>query len=316
MPETVEQTPAAETPAFDQAAWMKARNEGTATPGRPAPAPAPAAAAPAPAAILDDDDDTADHETAPRLSRSQRREMNRLREDAAEARGRLEAYKELAAKPAAAAPAPAARQDTEPDREAFDSDAAYLKALAKFEAAKLFRQSQTEAADNAKWGEFRQIVATNTDKFHEDVKLFPDWEKAQEAIEDIIVDTDKQSTFVSLLGQSDVRAAVTYHFATHRPEFEAFLKLPPDRQISAFHRLEGRVEAKQLEAAQASGTATGKTAATAEKPAQGATAADRDVRKPRPSTEVAARGGTPPPDEPAIGSAAWMAKRNAAQYAK
>lgn len=308
-----EQAPAAveTTPVFDQAAFIKARNEGKApAPGEPAAAAPPAPAVAAPAGDIDPED-----EHAPRLSRSQRRELNRLREEAAEARGRLAAYQELQARPAAAAaPAPATRNDTEPDRQAFDSDAAYLKALAKYEAVQLHRASQAEAAETTKWSDFRQQVATNTEKFHEDVKLFPDWAAAQEAIEDIIIDTDKQPTFVALLGQSDQRAAVTYYFAKHRAEFEAFLKLTPDQQFRAFHRLEGRVE-NSTGAAQASGT-SGKTAPTAEKPAQGATAAERDLRKPRPSTEVAARGGSAPPDEPAIGSAAWMAKRNQAQYAK
>ena len=45
----------------------------------------------------------------------------------------------------------------------------------------------------------------------------------------------------------------------------------------------------------------------------GRTTAERDARKPRPSSEVTARGGSAPPDEPEIGSAAWMEKRNASK---
>ena len=96
------------------------------------------------------------------------------------------------------------------------------------------------------------------------------------------------------------------------------LDLKPAEQIRAFHRLEGRLEKAydKPEAAQAT-PEKGKTASTPQK-LEGRAEPQQEVKpaKPKPSAEVAARGGSPAPDEPAIGSVAWMQKRNQAQFGR
>lgn len=330
----VEVAPAVETPKpFDAKAFIEARNAKPPAPGMPQaeapPKPAPAAKTEAAAPVTIEkpkDDDEAEHET--RVPRSVRRELNKLRNEAAEARGRLAAYQELQAAGATRSEAMKATgltsaeidANVEPKREQFQTDADYYRALARFDfKAELAKGSQT-AAQDAQQREFMDSVGEATKKFQADVANFPDWAEAQEAMEDVQIDTKEQLAFVALIAQSDQRAAMLYHFSKHTDELEAMFKLSPNNLIKAFHRLEGRVESlyakKPSEAAQASGE-TSEDRTTPEKPVKGAqTAAERDVRKPKPSAEVAAHGGSAPPETPVIGSAAWLAMRNRLQFGK
>lgn len=321
-----EQAPAVETP-FDPAAFIAKRN-GAPAPTKPEPAAqAKAEEPPKPGQPAAEKDDEAEH--SDRLPRSARREMNRLREEAAEARGRLAMLQELQAQGYTKAQAQAAVEakpaNVEPTREQFNSDAEYIKAAAKFEATKVQQEASARQTADAEMQELLKTANANTVKYEADAANFPDWEEAQETMAGISLDGANTEMLVGLFAESDQRAGVSYYWAKHPDEFKEFLKMPARQQIRTFHRLEERVEqlyskkaaAADAGAAQAPPKASAKDRTTPEKPEQGAqTAADRDVRKPRPSTEVAARGGTAPPEEPPIGSPAWMARRNQAQYAK
>ena len=155
-----------------------------------------------------------------------------------------------------------------------------------------------------------------------DIALISDWDEvAKNAMDDEDApefDPTQQKTLMALLSNSDVRAFALHHFAKHPNKLQEMLDLKPAEQIRAFHRLEGRLEKAydKPEAAQAT-PEKGKTASTPQK-LEGRAEPQQEVKpaKPKPSAEVAARGGSPAPDEPAIGSVAWMQKRNQAQFGR
>jgi hypothetical protein len=276
--------------------------------------------------------DTGDDEWhGKRPPRSWTREMNRLRENAARAEERLSIYKELGLTAArnlsSAVEVPAT--DPEPQRKDFATDAEYNRAAgrwdarqeAKKEVGKVTEQSERIAEVNAK-------IQIANENFKRDMatSLGEDWEAAaKEAAEDEeapeFAPADHPG-LMTLLGTSEVQVPIWIYLARHPKDMQRLLDSKDESadQIQLFRRLEGKAEimytAKQKkEAAQAAGTEkTGKTAATPQ--ATDGQTAERDARKPRPSTEVAARGGSAPPEEPPIGSAAWMAKRNQAQFAR
>ena len=325
---------------FDPKAYTEARNagksaaearEGATKPVEPEK-PTDAAAEPAAA--------------QPDSRRSLRRaERNAIRE-AAEWKGRFEQLQEqikagTAATPAADKPS----EPQEPKRADFpageNGTAEYLRAAAKWDR----QQEQKAAAESSQQGEkseeLKSFLAEMDKKAETDMKSLKDWDavlnaaKDHEDLPEFI--PDKQPTLMGLLARSDMRAFVLYHFA--KPEnFEAFQKLldmDPQQQISAFHRLEGRLEKlydadRSEEKYENVQTEEPKKAAGAAEPEKGkedrshlAEAArpgepqqDGKPAKPKPSSEVAAKGGTPAPDEPAIGSAAWMARRNQVQFGR
>jgi hypothetical protein len=299
-----------ETKPEDLKAFVDARNKGQVI-EKPTEKTPPAAAAAA--AVEEPKKDS---------SRSMRREMNRLREELGAARARAELL-ESQGKPAEVAK-PAA--DAEPKRADFPSgevgSAEFLRASQKWDRAQEAKAAIVQQTDAQKLAAQEEHWKELDAKTTEDIKLFPDWEAV-----------------MGLLIESYFRAHVAYYFAKHTDKLQAMLDLSPkvDRakfsteaayeaevgrlsgpQIKAFHNLEGRLEmeyAKSQPAAQAASVTEKedrKHPAEAEKP--GGTAAAGQAAKPKPSSEVAARGGSPAPDEPAIGSPAWMLKRNQGQY--
>lgn len=303
--EVIEQKPTELSP--EQAkAFIDARNKGEATP-KPTQVDA----------VVQPEKKAEDHpsRSTSRLQRAIGREQA-LRE-AAEARAT-----ELEAKLAGTAKA-APDEDAEPKRADFASDAEYLRATQKWDKAqdaKATGKTQQTAAqqevDKARWQDLDK-------KANADIEtLFPDWDKvmaaAKEDEDSPEFDMTEHPTLFGLFLESDMRAPVGYYFATHPHELQAMLDMSktPDKQIRAFHRLEGRLEKEYAssKAAQADPEKE-KTAPTPQKP-QGRADPQQEAQpaKPKPSSEVAARGGSPAPEEPAIGSPAWMLKRNQAQY--
>lgn len=299
---------------------MDAANKGERpAPGKPEEKPAEEAKEPEKAA---ESPKPADHEQ-PRLPRSVRRELNRLREELGAAKAKAELLEKFGAK----AQHVDADEDTEPQRDDFGSDAEYLRAVSKWDRAQEAKQQQQQGKTEQQSAEIRAHLKAMDEKAVADIAAyFPDWDEVSAAAAE---DEDapefkfeEHPQLVGMLSGSEFRAHVLYHWAKNPDALQFMLDLTakPSEQIRAFHRLEGRLEKEYSgkQAAQASEAETPKKdrkhLADAERP--GETAADRDVRKPRPSTDVAARGGSAPPDEPAIGSAAWMAKRNQAAYAR
>jgi hypothetical protein len=157
-------------------------------------------------------------------------------------------------------------------------------------------------------------------KFAADVKTIADWDDVKKAAADDVdaplVSQEDDPLLVGLIMHSDVRAFMLHHFAQNPQVFQKVIDLrdDPNGQIALFKRLEGHVEtmysnSSKKEAAQASDKSKDESKDRTH-PAEAAKPAGRNSDKPRPSTEVAARGGSAPPEEPEPGSAAWMARRN------
>jgi hypothetical protein len=323
---------------FDPKAHFESRNaaEQARREGRLPPPAATASAVEVPkgAEVASPPSAPPEHEKPPehRASRSDRRLQNRLREEIGELRGRLKAYEEMGIKPKAAAEAaPSAGDDPEPKITDFQTEAEYYRALGRWDARQEVKKVETKISEKdaqaAELEQLRSDVDAAEQKAQTDIKeLFPDWDEVSKAAAE---DEDapefvpaEHPMLMMLIARSDVKARVLYYFAKNPDELERILDLTKDsnRQIAAFHRLEGKLERvyDKPKAAQASETKEPSEDRT--HPAEGdkpgrtaASSAELDARKPRPSTEVAARGGSAPPEEPAIGSAAWMARRNQAE---
>ena len=297
-------------PVFDGAKFMDARNKGTvvipAEPEKPSPGK--------PAEPAKPEVKAEEHE--PRPSRS----MSRLQR----AIGREQALRETAERELAelrkgtqhAAPA----EEAEPVRADFGSDAEYLRATQKWDRAQEAKASSTTAVRTQEQEQYAAHLKSMDEKAQADIALIPDWDDvAKKAMDDDDApefDPAEQPTFVALLSRSDVRAFALHHFAKSPDELQKMLDMKPAEQIRAFHRLEGRLE-RVYDSTKAAPAApeTGKTASTPQTP-KGRAEPQQEAQpaKPKPSSEVAARGGSPAPDEPAAGSVAWMLKRNQAQY--
>ncbi len=282
--------------------------------------PAPAAKAEPAKTVAAKSEESDDH--SPNLSRSQRREMNRLREEAAELRGKLSAIQEFGlAKKVEAATAP---KDEEPQRKDYADDATYQRALGRWDArqetkAELAKRDEATGQTEAQRQLEAQVQAANA-KFQADVAQIDNWDEIRKAAEE----SDEQPEYVpaehpglmTLIATSDAQAFVLAHLATHPADMQRLLDLTakPADQIQLFRRLEGRAEmvySKPEKAAQATSHA-GKTAITPEKAEQArGTAAAVKTAIPKPSAEVAARGGSPAPEEPTAGTKAWMERRDA-----
>ena len=265
-------------------------------------------------------------------SRSERRLQNRLREEIGELRGRLKAYEELGMRPGSVPPAvvSAPVSDPEPQRREFGTDAEYNRALGRWDArqevAKATERVETKLTEReqqaAELEQLRADIAASEIQAQADIKeLFPDWEQvSKEALDDPDAPEftpAEHPMLMMMIARSDMKARVLYHFAKNPEALEGMLGMTktPDRQIAAFHRLEGRVEKlyDKPKVAQAAGKGQEERATHPAEANAGRSksTSESDARKPRPSSEVAARGGTAVPEEPTVGSAAWMAARNA-----
>ena len=322
-------------PVFDPAAAIASRNtadqlrrEGKEVPATPAPQATGAEKPDAPAP-------QESHEPSPRLSRSQRRVENQLRRENGELAGRLaEMERRLNGGEQPAKPAPAAETDPEPKRAQFPDDASFNRALGKWdarqEAAKAVETVEKKQQIVEEQRQYNEHVQAMAHKCTEDMAEIEDWDEWKTKS----LDDDDQPEFTlgehpvlaGLLATSDQQARVLRYWAQHPKDLQKMLDLTGKQvdQIQAFRRLEGKVEvmypAKQ-KAAQAPETKTPPKDRThpAEATPQGEagrTAGSNGTPKPRPSTEVTARGGAPAPDSPAPGSKEWMAERNRAQYGR
>jgi len=322
MPEVAETPVEQKTEELDRAAFIKARNEGK--PFRPAEPEKPAepAAKPAKSAPVDDDEDEEpahDGKPASRMPRSARR----LREQLAHERGAREMLERLIAQGLTPKQAATVVADAEPDpaakpqRAKFTNDAEYFEALSTWTAANAKTQA-TEAVKEAKSNdEFMAQVRANTAKHDEDAATFEDWDEVKEVADQIVVPTKAKMDFVQgFMARCKERARVEYWLGKHPDEANSMMEM--ELGDLAERLIELAVEVKYLypknePAAQAPQNANGKDRTPPEKPVQGGTAAERDLRKPKPTSEVSARGGSAPPDDPdpVKNPAAWIARRNA-----
>ncbi len=311
--ETPQEQAAPEMDAKQLATFMEARNKGEAI-------PKPAAKVETAAPVTE--------EPKQASSRSQRRALR-----AAEERTANLVLETLTKAGVIKKEAEPEAVEVEPKRADFPAGdegmAQFVRATQKWDKTQEAKTEAAKGTETAQTEELKTFLGEMDTKAAEDMKSLKDWDKVMKTAQDhedlpeFI--PDEQPILMSLLSRSDMRAFVLYHFA--KPEnFEAFedllaLSKTPDQQIKSFHRLEGRLEkmydadrSEKTEAAQADPEKE-KTASTPQKP-QGRAEPQQEAQpaKPKPSSEVAARGGSPAPEEPAIGSPAWMLKRNQAQF--
>lgn len=278
--------------AFDPAAYIKNANERDRARREGKTVAAPAAAA-APATETKTDPPV-------RLSRSERRAQNRLREELGVERGKrelLEAQLQELQKGKTAEIKPAAADaDPEPKRTDFQSDAEYNRAMGRWDARqetkKELAKRDTTAANEQQLAALREEIAAADRKAEDDKKLIADWDDTAKAAQD----DPEQPEFtpadhpylMRMIATSDVKAFVLHHLAKNPKEMQKLLDLSGDleKQAAAFRRMEGRVE--KLHTKPAAKTAETKTETKTE------TAAERDAKKAKPSEATAATGGSAP----------------------
>jgi hypothetical protein len=258
-----------------------------------------------------------DHDEAGKVHGNRRE--RRLAQQLGEERGRRLALEEMIAKGVVKSEqaAPAA-DDPEPQRAQFADEATYNRALGRWDARQESKKVTTETLQNSEAMEtLKTSLREAAEKADADRKNFSDWDAVAKEAEDddrMNFDTTKHSALLYLLATSDQKAALHYYFAKNPDKFVEFKDLSgKPALVEKFRRLEGKVELMYArpKAAEAS-EETPEDRKAPEKPAKGVAAAQRDLGKPKPSAEVAARGGSPVPDEPVIGSRAWMERRNQA----
>ena len=273
---------------------------------------------------------SAEVETEQHVSRSERRKEKQYLREIGELRGELTILKQLMTRPPSEGQDPLKKADAEPQRVDFRDEAEFNRALGRWEAKQEARRAVAEISEEDRTAvqqrEFNQRVVEMSAKCLADRNEIEDWDQWQKTA----IESDEQPDFVlvdhptlnALLGTSDQQARLLRYWAEHPKSLIQMLELSqnPSEQIQRFRRLEGKVEdmfvkkAAQAEPQKAEDRAH--LAEVASKEETGRTAVDRDVHKPRPSTEVAARGGSPALSEPPIGSREWMQSRNRAQYGR
>ncbi len=172
------------------------------------------------------------------------------------------------------------------------------------------------------------MIGAASAKFNEDVKSFPDWDevkaageaRAKEAAEndEKLPEILPNTTLWWMVATSKQQAALAYHWVKNPDAFEEIVEMKDqNEQITAFRQLEGEVkvlysskQTNKSEAAQAVEETPKDRRHPADAQAGRNSASELDAGKPRPSTEVAARGGSAAVSEPRIGSAAWMDQQN------
>ncbi len=303
--------------AFDPNAYIAKRNETEAAvrAGKPLEPKPEVKAAPA-AVVVEDDpsepDDVATEKHAPTLPRAVRRELNRLRTEKALAEGRLLAYQEMGIKPGEKPepkPAVAAADDPEPQRKDFPDDAAYNRALGRWDARQETKKViDTSDQEKQRIDELKREMAEADTQAAEDKKLFDDWDEKLKAGADIEIDFTVQKDLAYMMGTSKAYAKLLYYFADgHGEELQKLLDLNGNimAQDRFFRKLEGRVETMYT------------TQQKSKKPeAQAETAAERDAKKHKPSGADAPKGGSAPVttiqpmNADGTVNQAWLAQRN------
>jgi hypothetical protein len=261
-----------------------------------------------------------------RANRSERRREHRLLTELGETRGKLAAMESFIKN--LQQPTTAAVPKVDPlDRKNFANEADYIKAIAR-EAAK--EETGKAVGENQFIDQVSQQRQAADAAFEEQVKLIPDWDKVLDEGQDL--EFKDQPFFAYLFVTSELRAHVMEYLVEHPKEFQRIMDAKaadgsPDQvaQGRLFSRIEGKVEnvyAERVKAAQAANkaktpekdepTSKDRTHPAEEKSGRtGQSNGTKAAPLPKPSSEVAARGGSAPSiSEPPVGSKEWMRKRN------
>jgi hypothetical protein len=305
-----------EAPAIDLKAHIAERNEAAHNASTPKTVQAkaePVAEESKPEAPKDQHE-----ESTPNSRRSMQRQINRYRDEAAELRGELRAIRETLSRNGAAPDAKPESADAEPKRENFRTDAEYSAAVGKW-AAKA--ESQRLTTENEQMAALRDQIDRARDSLSDQSQYIKDWDKVLKDAEELTGLKDNVQLQL-LMTTSDVGAFLVEYFVENPNKWEDFCKEKDEIELRRkFARLEGRMETvynERQKAAQASKkepkepSKEERSHPAEEKSGRSATGnGNQDARLPRPTSEVAARGGTAAPPDPKPGTAAWMAMRNA-----
>lgn len=328
MAEAVEPQAPLEAP-LDVKAFMAARNEGKEY-AAPVVEPPKEELKPVVPADDDDTDDDTDDPAAPsddkkaaappaHISRSQRREMNRLREQAAEERGRRMAMEDFMKKLGIDPDKPTApAKPKEIVREDFATDADFTKAVAthaaKQEVEKATAQSE---ADQGLVKRIEEARVVRTD--HE--ALIPDWKDVLKKSSDL--NFNGSSALPYLFATSKWGAFVTEMLVKEPALWEELLSHNKDdiEQRAFFHQLEGQAKVvynsrKAAQASEADKLKEDRNDSANGQPGRDGVSTSQKAPLPKPSSEVSVRGGAAPPGDPKPGTKAWMDRRNAEKSAR
>jgi hypothetical protein len=304
-----------------QVEYIRKQNEKEAAEraGKP-PEPAPVVVATLP----NDDDDDDSKGGSPDPQRSARRRERGLVERAAKAEARAELLQELLDKGMTHEAANEAIEvakgnaDPEPVRKDFPDDAAYYRALGRWDArqetAKALGERDKQTDQQRQNEQVFEEIRQAREKAQEDKKLVPNWDtlqaKAAQMEEEGILPTLEGRIFLSTrLAASDVQVFLYAYFIDHPEDLQKLIDLDSDKtrkqQDRFISRLEGRVEKMYS------------TEKPDDKKPNQESAAERDARKPRPTADGAPRGGKAPagtispylPDGRTI-NPAWKAQQN------
>lgn len=314
MPEAIEQTQ--EQPKeLDSAKFIADRN--TAEAARKAGKEAPAKPAEPVVAEVAKPAEPEQH-SENRSARSARRRESRLNQQLGEKEARLQAVEaelqRLKAGGKAAEPAPViTTPEGKPLRSGYATgtggDESYMEAIADWKAEQKLKERDGLT-------DLRTQIAQSDAKAAEDKENIPGWPDLAKKAETLVLDEAKHPSVRYMIRSSPVQAPLLAYFAENEDEFEDLMDLPEGNKfIVEFHRLEGAAKAwyRTITKKQAAAGAEAEAKAKPEERAHPAEAqAGRNPSKtlPKPSSEVSAKSGTPPPIDPPIGTKAWMEKRN------
>jgi hypothetical protein len=322
--------PPVETPKFDPKAIIEARNQREAAlkAGQPAPEPKkPEAKA--------EEEPKVDEPKKPspgQVSRSDRRALRIAYEEAGAAKERARLLEEQVAQLQGKSGEPAAKAaDPEPVRKDYATDLEYQRAINRWDAR---QEAQKVTITQEQQRGFQEAEKAALAKSREDMELFDksEWQELTEAIQEDDISFPEDGLFGRLFRTSQFQTPLLYWGSKHPERFKAVIEeKDTGTMIQNFRRIEGYAEhlldglkekadnskRKDNKAAQATEQTqedrTHPAEEAEETPGRNGTATESRT-KPRPSTEVAARGGTAPPDAPKPGTAAWIAMRNRKQY--
>lgn len=236
------------------------------------------------------------------------RENGRLAAENESFKARLDAL-EKAGKPAEVKADP----NAEPKRADYSTDQEFADARAEWKGAQgAEKVIKSQAEESKQVAEVKRI----SESFEAQMKAgadvdkggYADWSELLKSSKAANVDIYAEAPNLFMAFMSSEYAKDVMHEWLVKPETLTLLidtyKSDPMAALRQFHRFEGKV-GREVEA--------DKTPAKDEKKEPVKVAAVVEREKPRPSRSVQAPSGEAPAAEPAIGSAAWMAKRNAAK---
>lgn len=257
---------------------------------------------------------------------SQREEIQRVREENARLQGRLEALE--SGRKTESAPS-----KEEIKRENFKTDAEYQEAITRKAVDERMAAKEVEAAQLEEMQTRREEADENA---KEHAKLI-DFDDVLERASDINFDRPKMpdgkygyGLFEMEVTLSPYRMFLIEHLVNHPEEFEKLRLLEKSNAFlmsKTLSRLEGKMEGvynQRQEAARAAKPEkvtekvqkTGSENTPEKERAAAASDGNTTTRLPKPSSEVAAKGGTAPAGEPPIHSQAWMEKYRHQRYGK